>query len=225
MKAINLSSKHLKIDQANSTIMVVVAVASVITIFSLVSVKALLAQASHQRHVLTAKNIAVKQQKKNLETAKNLETPFAAFNQSNPNIIGGAADNNSTGIIDGDNARIALDALPSQYDFPALISSLEKILLKNGITTPLVTGTDLSNTLNSLATATPQPTTVTVTVGGVSSYQSAQNFIKDLEHSIRPFDVTNLELSGNETSMQMTLNVNTYYLQAKSLDNGSKEVK
>lgn len=225
MKAMNLSGKHLKIDQANSTIMAVVAVASVITIFSLVSVKALLAQASHQRHVLNAKNVAVKQQQKNLSIAKNLQTPFASFNQSNPNIIGGAADSTSVGPIDGDNARIALDALPSQYDFPALISSLEKILLKNGITTPSVTGTDQSDTLSSSATASPQPTMVSVTVGGISGYQAVQNFIKDLERSIRPFDITTLELTGNESSMQMTLGVNTYYLQAKNLDNGTKEVK
>lgn len=225
MKTIDLGGKHLKIDQANSTIMAVVAVASIITIFSLVSVKALLAQASHQRHVLNATNDAVKLQKKNLDIAKNLQTPFASFNESTPNIIGGAADNNSTGPIDGDNARIALDALPSQYDFPALISSLEKILLKNGITTPSVTGTDQSDTLSSDPTASPLPTLVTVTVGGISSYQAVQSFINDLEHSIRPFDVTTLELSGNESSMQLTLGVNTYYLQAKNLENGSREVK
>ena len=225
MKAIDLSGKHLKIDQANSTIMAVVAVASVITIFSLVSVKALLVQASHQRHVLNATNVAVKQQKKNLDIAKNLQTPFASFNQSNPNIIGGIADNASGGPIDGDNARIALDALPSQYDFPALISSLEKILLKNGIATPTVTGTDQSATLKSSPTASPQPTIVTIKVGGISNYQATQNFIKDLEHSIRPFDVTSLELTGNEGNMQITIGVNTYYLQAKNLDNGSKEVK
>lgn len=222
---INLSGKHLKIDKANNAMFVAVAVASVISIFCLVSAKALFSQAAHQRQVINTNNASAKQQNKNLDVAKNLKDRFDIFNQANPNVLGGNSDNSSTGPVDGDNARIVLDALPSQYDFPALISSMEKVLTNNGIQSPAVTGTDQSDTNSNDAKASPSPTIISLTVGGTSNYQAVQNFIGDLERSIRPFDLTTLELDGNNANLKMTVAVNTYYQQAKSLDNGKKVIK
>lgn len=217
--------KKSQISQDNSRVMAVVAVACVITIFSLISVKSLLGQASHQKKIINARNDAAKQLKADIDVANRLSNTFDVFNSANPNMIGGIADNKSTGPLDGDNSRITLDALPSQYDFPALISSLEKILSNDKISNPSISGTDTSATSSNSSSPAPQPVTIPVTVSGTTNYAGVQNLIKDFERSIRPFDITNLQLGGNEASMQFSLSLNTYYQPAKSLDLGSKEVK
>lgn len=222
---IKIPSKHLQIEKANSRIMAVVAVASVVTIFSLMSAKTMVSQINHQRHVLSARSDAVKQLKKNNEVAANLETYFDAFNSANPNMIGGIANNASTGPADGDNARITLDALPSVYDYPALVTSLEKILKDEQLTGITITGTDQSDSLSSEPTAQPSPAKIEITISGTGNYASIQNVIKDLERSIRPFDMVVLELQGDEAKLQMTAKVITYYQPAKSLETGTKEVK
>ena len=222
---VNISSKHLQIEQANSRIVIVVAVASVITIFSLMSAKTLLSQINHQRHIISARNDAVKQLKKNIEVANSLEKYFDAFNSANPNIIGGIANNDSHGPSDGDNARITLDALPSVYDYPALVTSLEKILKTQNLTNIGITGTDQSDTLKNESTTNPKAQPIEITINGTGSYGAIQNVIKDLERSIRPFDVVTFELKGDESKLDMTVKVNTYYQQAKSLGSQIKEVK
>lgn len=220
-----LQSKHLQIEQTNSRIFVVVAVATVISVFSLVSAKTLLSQINHQRHVVSARSAAVEQLEKNIKTAKTLDSFFEVFNNSNPNIIGGIANNNSSGPSDGDNARITLDALPSIYDYPALLTSLEKIMKNGQLANISVDGTDQSDTMDNKASAEPKPVPIEVTIKGTGSYGAIQNVIKDLERSIRPFDITLLTLTGDESKLEMTAKAVTYYQQAKSLESSTKEVK
>ena len=125
----------------------------------------------------------------------------------------------------GDNARIVLDALPSKYDFPALISSVSNILTDDKITSPSVTGTDESATIDSSATTNPQPQEIQLTVTGTGTYENVQAFVQDLERSIRPFDVVSLQLAGPQDSLIFTLTVNTYFQPAKSLNVVTQEVK
>ncbi len=222
---VNIPTKHMQIEQANSRIMLVVAVASVVTIFSLVSAKTLLLQINHQRHIIGARSAAVKQLKKNIEVADSLENYFDAFNSANPNMIGGIANNSATGPSDGDNARITLDALPSVYDYPALVTSLEKILKTQQLSAISITGTDQSDTQDNKPSVSPKAGPIEIISSGTGNYDAIQNVIKDLERSIRPFDIVKFELQGNETKLQMTATVTTYYQQAKSLDHATKEVK
>lgn len=222
---VKIPTKHVQIEQANSRIFTVVAIASVVAIFSLVSAKTLISQINHQRHVIGARSAAVKQLKSNIETADSLEKYFDAFNSANPNLIGGIANNSATGPSDGDNARITLDALPSVYDYPALVTSLEKILKDDQITSITITGTDQSDTQDNSATTNPKATPIEITISGTGNYAAIQKVIKDLERSIRPFDLLSLELQGSEAKLQMTAKLNTFYQQAKSLEGGTKEVK
>lgn len=125
------SVKHLQIDKASNMMMIVVALSSVAIVFSLVSTKTLLSQSSYQKRVLSEKKKAIKQLQDNISAAQTLKTQYDVFVKGNPNIIGGIGGQNANGPSasgqDGDNAKIVLDALPSEYDFPALISSVEKI--------------------------------------------------------------------------------------------------
>jgi hypothetical protein len=147
------SIKHVQIDHANNTMLYVVAAAAIITVFSLISAKSLLSESAYQHKVLKARNDAIKKLKKNVEQAKTLKQHYDLFESQNPNIIGGrggvdmanaiakgVTNGNVTigtqtvalGAQDGDNAKVVLDALPTIYDFPALISSIEKWVILRG---------------------------------------------------------------------------------------------
>jgi hypothetical protein len=220
-----VSIKHMQIDKAGSVIVISISVATAVTIFSLVSVKTLLSQANYQRKVVNDKHAAIKQLRSNIDAVNTLVAQFKVFDSANPNVIGGAGSSSDTGAKDGDNARIVLDALPSQYDFPALLSSIEKVTKIGGLSNPTITGTDQSAQNSNDPAIEPTPVPIALTVGGSGSYGSVQDIIKDFERSIRPFDPTTLQLSGGASSMQLTLNMNTYYQQAKSLDYQLKGAK
>lgn len=229
---IKTSVKHLLINKANNIMFGVVAVSSLIVMFSLLSAKALLSQSNFQHKVLKAKNTSISQLKSNITAANTLKNQYNAFESENPNIIGGQGGTNPTGNgpSDGDNARIVLNALPSQYDFPALTSSLEKIVKNDNIGVQGIGGTDYSgqptgdtSTAPSSQTSQAQPIPFTLSVQ--ASYNSSFTLIKDLERSIRPFDITNLSLQGNPSAMTVNIQANTYYQPGVSLQIGSKELK
>jgi hypothetical protein len=111
-----ISVKHVQINKANNMINIVIAAASIVVAFSLFSAKALVGQSSYQHRVIAEKNKASAQLKANVTAANNLKTQYDVFEQANPNIIGGQGGSNpGEGPTDGDNSRIVLDALPSQW--------------------------------------------------------------------------------------------------------------
>ncbi len=225
--AVRESVKHFQIEKARSRTTVMVAISVAVTIFSLVSIKSLLSQGAYQRRVINAKHAADTQLKKNVTAAQSL---LSNYNQvfegaSATNLIGGQNDKSANAAPpNGDNARIILDALPSKYDYPALITSVSKILNQDGISEAAISGQDQSDTQTGAAAANPQPIAMQLTVSGKAAYANVQKLINDFERSIRPFDITNIELSGSESSMDFNLSVTTYYQPAKSLDYTTKEI-
>jgi hypothetical protein len=224
-----ISVKHMQIDKANNMINIVVAASSLIITFSFMSTKALMSQSSYQHKAIAQKNKAAAELKANVSAANTLKTQYDVFEQANPNIIGGQGGNNpGDGPTDGDNARIVLDALPSQYDFPALTSSLEKIVTSINVTPEGITGSDSGDAVNSASgsgSGTSQPTPIAFSVSVTSAYIDSLSLIKDFERSIRPFDITSLTLSGNATKMDVSLQANTYYQPGVSLQIGEKGLK
>ena len=83
-------------------------------------------QAAYQNRVINAKREANGQLQNNLTASKALVKIIPEGFLNTPKILQGATTAGS-GDRDGDNGKIILDALPSQYDFPALATSLEKI--------------------------------------------------------------------------------------------------
>jgi len=219
--------KGPQIDRAQERLIILVSLSVVVTIFCLVSAKALLDYASYHRHELAAKQLVIKQLEASITTANSLESQYTSFNSVNPNFIGGknTTDPNAS-PPDGDNARLVLDALPSKYDFPALISSVSKILTNNSITSPGIAGSDLSATTVSTPSVTPTAVEIPLSINGLVSYAGAQNLIRDLERSIRPFNVTNLDFGGTNSTISISAGLTTYFQPAKVLGAGStKEVK
>src|SRR6266513_1825089 len=133
-------TKRSLIGKANSTIVVMAAVAAFVIVFSLVAGKALTDQAKYQNKVIAAKKKSLNQLKADLAARNSLVDSYHKFVVTNPNMLGGNTD--GTGDQDGDNAKLVLDALPSKYDFPALATSLEKILTGQNLKIQTIAGSD-----------------------------------------------------------------------------------
>jgi hypothetical protein len=224
----NLKAKPIKLDKTQSTILGTVVGATVVTIFCLTSAKVLLGQALYQQRVVNARNASVKQLNQDVKNADALTTQYnqVFVGSGGENVIGGKSDTSDNAVPpDGDNGKIVLDALPTTYDFPALLTSLSKMLGTDGIGAQSVGGSDHATTIDSSASYNPQPAPIILTIGGTTSYNGSKQFLTDLERSIRPFDVTRLSLSGNESAMSISMDVTTYYQPAKTLSIPSKEIK
>ncbi len=226
---LNLQSKRLqiKVDRAQTSLLGITVLATVVTIFSIVSIKALLTQFNFQNNVIGARHTAAKQLRANVQVARQLASQYNdVFIGSSPtNVLGGKNDPSPDAIPpDGDNGRIVLDALPTAYDFPALLTSLSKLMAQDSIGSPSIGGTDQSQTANNQPSSTPQASNIDVTINGTAPYKNVQDMIKDLERSIRPFDITKLSLNGSDANMSVAIAVSTYYQPAKTLNLNTKEV-
>lgn len=219
----NISTKHLQIDKANKSVVIVIAIAAFLIVFSIFASKALLSQRSYQGKVIKEKTTAVKQLKTNLDESKKLVSSYKDFVSTSENVLGG--NPKGTGDKDGDNAKIVLDALPSKYDFPALTSSLEKVLKSQNFKIESIVGID--DELNQKNTTSPNPVPLEIpfqiTVSG--SYVSMKTLVETLQKSIRPFQIQKMELSGNDASVRLTITAKTYYQPEKNLNITPKEVK
>ena len=218
------STKRLLIDKTNTTIVVVVSVAAFLTAFSLVATKTLISQATYQNRVIGAKHDALNQLKKDLSAVTTLKKSYTAFNTTTQNAIGG--NPNGIGRQDGNNSKIVLDALPSSYDFPTLTTSLEALLAGQNVKINTISGTDdeVAQSTNQ-SSASPKPIPIPFQLSVSSSYNGIKGVIGAFEHSIRPIQITTLDLSGDQSNLTLAVNAQTYYQPAKSLNIETKVVK
>lgn len=214
--ALHASVKHGQVNNAESTILATVAIGVVITIFSLFGIKSQLSKISYNQRVLSAKHKAVVQLKTNLAAAKTLASTYQTFAAQDPNILRGKVNGN--GSLDGNNAQIVLDALPSQYDAPALASTIEKVLNGQSVSIQSISVKDDPTSNPDQAVATPAARPIAFNFVSQSTYQINQKILKDFERSIRPFDVQTLTLSGTDSSLTMNVNLNTYFQPPKALN-------
>lgn len=218
------SIKRNLISKANTTIVAVTAGACFIVVFSAVASVTLVNQFKYQNKVISAKRQARDIVKKDLEATKTLTASYQAFTTTSQNVLGG--DPNGQGEKDGNNAKIVLDALPAKYDFPALATSLEKILSNQSVTIRGINGTDDAlNTANTSLSASPQATAMPFKVSVSGDYEAMHNVVKALEHSIRPIDVQQLSLTGNQNELTLEITAQTYYQPGKDLKISTKVIK
>jgi hypothetical protein len=225
MAKMQISTKRILIDKTNSRIVVYTSVAAFMVVFTLVASNTLIHQATYQNRIISAKKQAVAQLKTNVQSTSNLVTAYKAFVSTPQNVLGG--DPNGTGPKDGDNAKVVLDALPSKYDFPALATSLEKLLTSQNVQIQSISGTDQevaqSGNNDSSSSPTPVPMPFQVSVSG--NYQSIQNLVSAFSSSIRPFQVQTMLITGNESNMTLTMTAQTYYQPEKVFNVSTKVVK
>lgn len=219
------STKRVAISKANAQMVAIVASAAFVSVFCLFAAQAVWSQNSYQSRVITQKEKALRTLKQNITTFSDLQRHYKAFNQTSTNVIGGTS--NGTGDNDGNNSKIILDSLPSNYDFPALTSSLEKILNDNKLKIGGIGGTDDQiNQQNSATSTNPKPAEMPFTISiSNANYNSVQGLITKLEHSIRPIQVDTLQLSGGTNNMTLSISGHTYFQSGKSVNISSKVVK
>jgi hypothetical protein len=218
------SVKHLQISKSQSTVLGIIVATVVIVIFSLFATKALILKGSYQRRALHARRNVVDQLKKNYDSANQLFSQYKVFADQDPNILGGTVNGQTN--LDGANPRIVLDALPSQYDAPALATSIEKIMTGRGLSIAALSLNDdpVSNSDQPQSQPTAKP--MTFSFAGTTDYANAAQLFKDFEHSIRPFDLNTLEINGTDAKLNLTAAMTTYFQPAKSLNlDATKEVK
>lgn len=218
------SLKHVLIEKSNTTIVVVTSVAAFIVVFALVASWSLFGQFMYQNKVISVNHTALDKLNKDIESTKSLEASYNAFISTPTNTIGG--NPTGTGPQDGDNAKIILDALPSKYDYPALITSLENVLTGQSVQIQSISGTDdaVAQAAN-LSSSNPTPQTMPFQVVVTGNYAAIQNVVTAFEHSIRPFQVQTMELSGDQNQLTLTINAQTYWQPAKNLDISSEVIR
>lgn len=216
--------KKLQIDKANARIVIVLAASAFISTFCLVSARSLLGQRSYQSRVIKEKTATVTALKTNLKTANTLVDSYKVFVSSPNNIIGG--NPGGTGDKDGDNAKIILDALPSKYDFPALASSLEKILLDRKFKINAITGSDDELAQGATASSpTPVPIDMPFQLSVTSSYDASNVLLDVLNRTVRPFQISQISLGGSTKEITLTISGKTFYQPAKDLNITTKVVQ
>lgn len=220
---IQLTSKRLQIDKANSTIIAVLIAASVITSFSLVTVSTMFDAYKYHRKVITQKEAALSLVQSNVQALTSLRLQYQTFDQAPENIIKGSAVGSDQ--RSGTNSKIILDALPSKYDFPALNASLESIVKNAGTVLENITGVDLETQEANKKSSNPQPIEVPYGLTAAGNYDSISRLVNDLELSIRPFHTLTLDLSGADAALRVQLSGKTYYQPERDLNITKELVK
>lgn len=217
------STKRNLIAKSNTTVVAVTSAASFIVVFCAVAAWSLFGQFNYQNRVIGAQRDAVKQLKSNLSATSQLENSYAAFLAPSTNIIGG--NPTGTGQQDGNNTKIILDALPSRYDYPALATSLENLIIGQGVQIQSISGTDegAQQTDQSSASPSPQPMPFQVVITG--DYAGVQRVVGAFERSIRPVQIQTLELTGNQSQLTLTIAAQTYWQPGKALTIDTKVIK
>ncbi len=224
MAKAHLSAKHIQITKSQTVIVASAAIAAFMLVFSIVASKSLIDQISYNNRVISAKKIAVNQLRTNTETADQLVNSYKAFVGTSQNVLGGNPQ--GTGPRDGDNSKVILNALPSVYDFPALTTSLEKLLTSQQLEIASITGND-DEVAQSANEASPNPEAVEIPfeLSGTGTYGAVQSTVDVFGKSIRPFKIETIQLSGGQTSMTLSMTAKTYYQPAKNFNITKKVVK
>lgn len=219
-----LSTKRLAISKAEANLLIVIGVAVFISVFSIVASKTLFDQMLYQNKVISKKEKALDTAKANLQSVNDLANSYQEFANATTNILGGNPQGDAD--RDGDNPRIILDALPSKYDFPALATSLEKVLKDNNITIASISGND-DEVAQSGVTSTDQPSPIEIPFKVSVSVDSTRG--KDLmrlfERSIRPIQIQKATISQNSGALNIDIEATTYYQPEKVLNLREEPVK
>ena len=218
------SSKHEAIDKSNTVAIVAVGIATFLAVFAIFAVKALFSQSQYHIRVIDAKKAALKQLEDNVDQLDKLKVAYDSFASEPANIIGGNSDGDQD--RDGNNVKLVLDSLPSEYDLPGLTSSFEKILISGGYEVNKIGGQE-NKSLKDLTEAVgdAQATSIPFSFSVTASPDNTKNLLSTLEKSIRPMNIRSLRMQINNDQISTLINLETYFAQQRTYELGSKVVK
>lgn len=212
-------TKRALISKANRRIVIAVSIATFVFIFSAVAANTLVRQLMYQERVISAYKESLKVAEESLAATEELKNQYDAFVASPQNIIGGSSV--GTGDRDGDNAKIVLDALWPDYDFPAWANSVERLVANQGLEFVSMTGTDDAIAQSANATSpNPSPIEIPFEVSVKGNYQATEAFVRDLEKSIRPVKVVSTTFTAEGESGDVIIRISgvTYFQPRKNLN-------
>lgn len=196
-----ISTKRLQIEKSKRTIFLSIIIASIVASLSIVTTKFLWDLGRHYTHVIDEKEQARDTLKSNLANAQELKSKFEQFDNASDQIT----------------SQTVLDALPSKYDYPAMVTSIDALAKRSGVSVEALSGEDLGD--SALTTQTdPQAVAMPVTVTAVGTYADLETFITNLHRSIRPFTVKTIEIRGTDQVTKADILIETYYQPAVNLE-------
>lgn len=217
-----LSLKRIAVSKANAQMVIVAAIGAFITVFCLVASNYLLGIQSYQSKIIVADIAADNKLKSDVSAKNKLVQSYENFIQQNPTIIGAKT---TTNPYKYNNATVILDALPSQYDFPALTTSVYKLLQSNNLSITSIGGTDQSATISNSPSSNPQPVSIPFSFSiDNASYQSVQALFVKMQESIRPLQIDNISLTGTDSNMTLSVNAHTYFQPKKVFKIGTETI-
>ena len=209
------SIKHAIIERNNSFIVGMVAAAVFVVIFCGFALNALVSQSLYQQKVISQKQDALDVLIDNKEQAEKLNQSYAAFATQQLNVLSGSSS--GEGPLDGDNPKIVLDALPSEYDYPGLSSSIEKVLVDGGYVIESIGGREdssLAADASSSQTTSQedaQPIAIPYPVVVSAAPQGAEKLLDTLQRSIRPIKIQSLEIAAEGNDLSISIDMVTYF--------------
>jgi hypothetical protein len=230
----DVPTKRLAISKANTQMVVVLGIASFITVFCLVASFSIWSTTRYQVKVIDASQKAKEQLSTDITSYNSLVSAYEKFDGPTTNVLGGSSTASTTGTSGsntfnnaGDNAKIVLDALPSTYDFPALATSIENILNNGGFDIGNISGTDNQMTEQSNnSSSNPQTVAIPFEFNVVNTnYAAIGQLLNTLNDSIRPMQINTIDIEGSGDQMTLTVNAQTYYQPAKTLSITNKVVQ
>lgn len=206
--------KRQKIDQTNKQMMLWVAgAAAAVTICAMLAIN-LIGQIKYQAKIISKKS----------ETSEILKTSLAAITDLTKNINTLQTDQNLLALrADTDDTafNVVIDALPTEDDATALGSSMqEKVLAGSGVSLEsfeysVINGTngvptDTSATKSS--TIRPEAQAIAFRFKITGSYDSIKAALVNIEKTIRPIIIQNLDIDGTVNELSATISATTYYV-------------
>lgn len=217
-----ISIKRIALSKANAQMIAVAAVCAFITVFCLVASNYLLGIRSYQSKIIAADSKADNQLKIDVAAKNKLVSSYENFVQKNPTVTG-AKVQNSPYIYN--NATVILDALPSQYDFPALTTSIDKLLQNNNVSIASIGGSDQSASVSNAGSSNPQPVSMPFSFSiDNANYLTIQSLFTQMQESIRPLQIDNIALSGTDSNMTLSVNAHTYFQPRKTFKIGTETI-
>lgn len=208
--------KRQQIEHANRRVFLWVAIASVALSFLLVLAQFFYQKWTYNNRVIDAKSKASNTLTQNLSHATVL--------RQNINALVGNQDLASVKTNpDDSNLKIVLDALPSRLDTTALATSLQAIVSLSGVAIENIDVPGAPDANQAQASFKPVEQKFSIAVTG--TYDRIHGMVVDLERSIRPIKLTNLQLTGSDAALRATVEGVTYYQASKTLTINQKVVK
>ena len=215
--------KRQQIQQANRTMFIWVAAASVALAICLVLAQFMVHQLMYNNKVIGEKTKTQQTLDRNLQTFDSLKKAVTKLTAN--------SDLTALRVSETDSAlQVIIDALPTNDDRAVLGTSLQQVVLARsgvGISSINVTQTTMPvdpTAVTTAPTTVSTPTEILFDIVIVGNYDQIASAVKDMERSIRPISIDSIKLEGSGQQLSATIAARTYYLPGKTVELTKKPV-